>query len=113
MSHRAEAKLKTAAPVFAALGDENRLELVRRLCKSGPQSIARLTEGSGVSRQAVTKHLHVLARAGLVHTQRDGRQSIWELAPHRLDEARKYLDQISKQWDDALGRLKSLVERDD
>lgn len=113
MSRRAEAALRTAAPVFAALGDETRLGLVKRLSGRGPQSITRLSEGAGVTRQAVTKHLGVLFRAGLVRVHRDGRESIWELEPRRLVEAGKYLDHISAQWDDALGRLKALVEGDD
>jgi DNA-binding transcriptional ArsR family regulator len=99
-----------AAPVFSALGDEMRLLLVARLCQQGPLSIAKLTAGSDVTRQAVTKHLHVLADAGLVRGTRDGRESVWELEPRRLEEARRYLDLISKQWDSALRRLKALVE---
>lgn len=99
-----------AAPLFAALGDETRLALVDRLGASGPQSIARLTAGSGVTRQAITKHLHVLADAGLVHDVRRGRERIWELDTQRLDEARRYLDQISQHWDEALERLRQFVE---
>jgi DNA-binding transcriptional ArsR family regulator len=105
------ASRKTSAPVFAALGDETRLRLVSRLCKHGPLSIANLTVGFDVTRQAITKHLHVLAGAGLVRGTREGRESVWELDPHRLADARRYLDTISKQWDDALGRLKAFVER--
>jgi DNA-binding transcriptional ArsR family regulator len=103
--------LKASAPVFAALGDETRLRLVSRLCEKGPLSIAKLAAGSEVTRQAITKHLHVLAGAGLVRGTRDGRESIWELTPGGLEDARRYLDLISKQWDDALGRLRALVER--
>lgn len=81
-----------------------------RLGASGSQSIARLTAGSGVTRQAITKHLHVLAGAGLVHDVRRGRERIWELNTQRLDEARRYLDQISRHWDEALERLRKFVE---
>ena len=98
------------APIFAALGDETRLALLARLCASGPQSITRLTTGSAVTRQAITKHLDVLAGAGLVHDVRRGRERIWELDTHRLDEAGRCLDQISKRWDEALARLKKFVE---
>jgi DNA-binding transcriptional ArsR family regulator len=73
-------------------------------------SIARLTAGSNVSRQAITKHLRVLAGAGLVRSTRAGRESLWELEPEQIEEARRYLDQISKQWDDALERLRRAVE---
>ena len=104
--------LVQAAPVFAALGDETRLGIVLRLCASGPQSIVRLTEGTKVSRQAVTKHLHTLEGAGLVHGTRDGREQIWEIEPRRLADARRYLDQISHQWDEAIGRLRAFVEEE-
>ena len=104
-------KLSQAAPVFAALGDGTRLDIVARLCTDGPQSIVRLTEGTDVSRQAVTKHLHALADAGLVRSCREGRAQIWELQPKRLAEARRYLDQISDRWDEAIERLRRLVER--
>jgi DNA-binding transcriptional ArsR family regulator len=102
--------LEESAPVFAALGDETRLRLVSRLCEQGPLSIAKLTAGSHVTRQAITKHLHVLAEAGLVRGTRDGRESVWELEPRRLQDARRHLDAISKQWDAALDRLKAFVE---
>jgi DNA-binding transcriptional ArsR family regulator len=73
-------------------------------------SITRLTEGSRVTRQAVTKHLRVMQRAGLVHSTRRGRESVWQLEQLRLEEARRYLDLIAKQWDDALGRLRAAIE---
>jgi DNA-binding transcriptional ArsR family regulator len=102
--------LAGAAPVFAALGDRTRLALVARLCEGGPWSIARLTAGTAVSRQAVTKHLHVLAGAGLVRGARRGRERVWELEPERLADARRTLDEISRRWDDTLGRLRAFVE---
>lgn len=101
-----------AAPIFAALGDETRLRLLVRLSSNGPESISRLGAEFAVSRQAVTKHLEVLANAGLVHGDRRGREHIWQLEPERLADAREYLDEISRQWDDALGRLKRFVEDD-
>jgi DNA-binding transcriptional ArsR family regulator len=100
-----------ASLLFAALGDETRLRLVYRLSDGGPMSIARLTAGSHVTRQAITKHLRVMEQAGLVRSARHGRESIWQLERRRLEEARHYLDLISKQWDQALGRLRDLVER--
>jgi DNA-binding transcriptional ArsR family regulator len=105
-----EAKLTKAAPLFAALGDPTRLRVVARLCAEGPLSIAHLSQGSRVTRQAITKHLHVLSGAGLVRGRRLGRERIWELEPERLEAAQNYLDQISAQWEAALGRLKALVE---
>ncbi len=108
----ASASLSDAAPLFAALGDPTRLRIVARLCEGGPLSIIRLTEGSRVSRQAITKHLNALSEAGIVRSERAGRERIWELQPRRLAQVRRYLDQISKQWDEALGRLRALVERE-
>jgi DNA-binding transcriptional ArsR family regulator len=106
----AAARLADAAPIFAALGDATRLRIVARLCDDGPSSIVRLTEGARVSRQAVTKHLRALEGAGLVRSGRNGRERIWELQTKRLADVRQYLDQISMQWDDALARLRTLVE---
>ena len=103
-------RARDAAPLFAALGDETRLGLLIRLSSGGPGSIARLSEKSAVSRQAVTKHLEVLSGAGLVRSSRRGRERVWELTPRRLDDAHAYLDRISDQWDGALLRLKALVE---
>jgi DNA-binding transcriptional ArsR family regulator len=97
-------------PVFAALGDETRLRLVARLCADGPSSIAKLTEGSRVTRQAISKHLRVMEDAGLVRVSRNGRETVWELETRRLEEARRCLDEISRQWDGALERLRAFVE---
>src|SRR4030088_3027056 len=98
------------APMFAPLGDDTRLALVARLSSEGPLSITRLTAGTPVTRQAITKHLTVLATAGLVSDLRRGRERIWELEPEQMEVARAYLEHVSKQWDQALGRLKEFVE---
>jgi DNA-binding transcriptional ArsR family regulator len=105
-------RLRDAAPVFAALGDQTRLELVARLCSNGPQSIVRLSEGANITRQAITKHLHVLAEAGLIRSTRAGREQVWEILPRRVAEARHFLVLISAQWDDAIERLRKFVETD-
>jgi DNA-binding transcriptional ArsR family regulator len=102
--------LPQAASVFAALGDAMRLRLVSRLGTEGPLSIARLTQGTAVTRQAVTKHLVVLADAGLARSSRYGRELRWQLQPDSLDAARQYLDQVSQSWDQALYRLRQFVE---
>ena len=99
-----------SAPIFAALGDKTRLELVARLCSRGPLSIARLTAGADITRQAITKHLNILADAGLVRDIRVGRERLWEVETRQLEEARRCLERISSQWDDALARLKLAVE---
>jgi DNA-binding transcriptional ArsR family regulator len=98
------------APLFAALGDETRLRLIARLCDTGPMSISRLSFGSKVTRQAITKHLQVMEEAGLARSTRRGRERIWELDQARLEDARAHLAQISSQWDEALDRLRQLVE---
>jgi DNA-binding transcriptional ArsR family regulator len=104
------AQVRDAAPLFAALGDETRLRLLLRLCSGGPGSIARLSQKSQVSRQAVTKHLVVLSRAGLVRSSRRGRERIWTFEPTRFADAHAYLERISREWDGALQRLKQFVE---
>jgi DNA-binding transcriptional ArsR family regulator len=108
--HNQLGELKTRASVFAALGDETRLSVLTRLSSDAPQSISRLTVGTNLSRQAVTKHLRVLANAGIVRSLRVGRESLFELEPRSIEEIRNYLDQVSRQWDEALARLKSYVE---
>jgi DNA-binding transcriptional ArsR family regulator len=105
-------KLDDAVPVFAALGDATRLGLVGRLSREGPLSITHLSEGTGVTRQAVTRHLYALGDAGLVHNARRGRERVWELNRNRLDIAKRYLDEISRQWDEAAERLRAFVEDD-
>jgi DNA-binding transcriptional ArsR family regulator len=103
--------LRKSAPVFAALGDETRLRLVAVLCAGGAMSIAQLTAGTAITRQAVTKHLNVLADAGLVRDVKLGRERLWEFEPTRLEVAQRSLDSIAQQWDHALLRLKAMVER--
>jgi len=103
-------ELRGSAPVFAALGDETRLRLVARLSAGRPLSISQLASGAPVTRQAITKHLHVLAQAHVVTGFRQGRERLWQLNPKQLAEARRSLDLIAHQWDDALARLKAAVE---
>lgn len=109
-SSRSLAGPKSSAPLFAALGDTTRLRLVTRLCENGPMSIASLTAGSKVTRQAITKHLRTMEEAGLLRSTRHGRESVWELNQERLQDVRRYLKMISRQWDDALDQLRDLVE---
>lgn len=99
-----------AARVFSALGDETRLALIGRLSGGAAHSISDLAEGTSITRQAITKHLKVLEEAGLVQMNRAGRESLFELTPRPLGEARDYLDFVSSEWDQALLRLKAFVE---
>jgi DNA-binding transcriptional ArsR family regulator len=108
--HRTAASVGAPAAIFAALGDETRLRLIARLSDAGPLSIAGLAGGFDISRQAISKHLRVMSGAGLARSGRRGRETVWQLAPDGLAEARRYLEVISKDWDDKLRRLKDLVE---
>src|SRR5450755_1196141 len=101
---------KALASIFAALGDPTRLKLVAVLCAGGAFSIAQLTANTDISRQGVTKHLQVLAEAGVVRDVKQGRERLWQLDPVQIEEARRTLDVIGKQWEVALGRLKAFVE---
>lgn len=104
------ARRRQHAAVFAALGDETRLALVAHLCGGEARSIAQLSDGSKLTRQAITKHLRVLEGAGIVHSTRVGRESRFGLDPAPLRELREYLGRVAAQWDEVLGRLKALVE---
>jgi DNA-binding transcriptional ArsR family regulator len=111
MPKKVEQSLAGAALLFAALGDETRLGLLQRLSHGGPASISALAESFDVSRQGVTKHLNVLAAAGVIDGRREGREHVWALNPSRLAEAGRCLDIIARGWDEALMRLKAHVER--
>jgi DNA-binding transcriptional ArsR family regulator len=104
-------KRQPRALVFAALGDEVRLALVAKLCAGQPHSISQLTEGSKLTRQAVTKHLRVLERVGIVRSVHKGRETRFQFDPEPIAGMKEYLDSVSQQWDRALGRLKAFVER--
>ena len=100
----------TYAPIFAALGDETRLAIVAKLSEGQHRSIAQLTDGTRLTRQAVTKHLRVLERAKFVHSIRAGREKLFEFDPTPIRQVRDYADVVSEQWDQALARLKAFVE---
>jgi DNA-binding transcriptional ArsR family regulator len=99
------------ARIFAALGDPTRLKLVAVLCAGGALSIAQLTANTDISRQGVTKHLHVLSQAGVVRDVKSGRERLWQLEPGQIEEAKRTLDVISRQWETALGKLKAFAEK--
>ena len=105
-------KLAASAGVFAALGDAQRMVLISRLCQEGPLSVSHLTDGTTITRQAVTKHLRVLAAAGLARCEKSGRETVWALDRRPLVKARDQLDRIARQWDDAIERLRAYVEDD-
>jgi len=103
-------KLQHRADIFAALGDPIRLSLVSKLVGGKPHSISALTEGTKVTRQAVTKHLRVLEDVGVVHSTKDGRESLFELDTKPLESLQEYLEIIAIQWDQSLNNLKKFVE---
>jgi DNA-binding transcriptional ArsR family regulator len=108
--NRMAARMQARAPVFAALGDQTRLSLVAKLCAGQPCSISQLTQGSRLTRQAITKHLRVLESAGIVYSVRSGRESRFQFNREPIEGIKDYLDFVSEQWDQALSRLKSFVE---
>jgi DNA-binding transcriptional ArsR family regulator len=108
---RAVINLRTRAPIFSALGDETRLSLLTKLGDGKPRSISQLAHGSHLTRQAITKHLRVLQKARIVRCSRSGRESRFVLDPRPIDDLRQFLDSVSAQWDEALARLKSYVEK--
>jgi DNA-binding transcriptional ArsR family regulator len=110
LTERGVAKRRHHAAVFAALGDATRLSLVARLSVGEPHSIAQLTGGTHLTRQAITKHLRVLEDAGIVHSLRTGRESRFQFDPQPMNELREYLTRVSEQWDRVLARLKTFVE---
>src|ERR1035441_4138158 len=114
MSHKSHsstaAKRRSHAPMFSALGDDTRLALLTKLCNGKRYSISQLTTGSKLTRQAITKHLHVLEGVGIVHAVRAGRESLVEFDPQPIKEMTNYLDRVSRQWDQSLAKLKSFVE---
>ena len=112
MSRKSLSRPKPApqAALFAALGDKTRLAIVARLNSGRSASISELTVGSRLTRQAVTKHLRVLERAGWVRSARSGRENRFTLDPRPLHTMQAYLSRVSEHWDHTLARLKAFVE---
>lgn len=107
------ARERAVAGVFFALGDDTRLGLVTRLVAAGALSATALADGAAVTRQAIVKHLQVLAAAGLVTHEKHGREVLYALETRKLEQARAFLEMVSARWDRALERLRLLVEDDD
>lgn len=98
------------ANTFAALGDATRLSLIARLCQVSPQSISQLADGTRITRQAVTKHLQILERVGLVRSMRQGRETLFEFDAAPIETMTEYLDLVSKQWDKKLSDLQTFLD---
>jgi DNA-binding transcriptional ArsR family regulator len=110
MSKRRIDTVASAALLFAALGDPTRLAILQRLSKDGPASISALADDFASTRQGVTKHLHVLAGAGVIDGERRGREHVWAINRARLTQAQQHLARLARGWDDALARLKAHLE---
>lgn len=97
--------------VFDALGDPTRRRLFDVVAAAGPITATELAGDLPVTRQAVSKHLRVLADAGLVAASRSGRENRYEVVPAALDDARTWLDTVGRRWDDRLAALQRHLER--
>ena len=98
------------AHTFAALGDETRLSLIARLCRVTQQSISQLAAGTNLTRQAVTKHLQILERVGLVRSVRKGRETLFEFDATPIETMTQYLDLVSGQWERKLTDLQTFLD---
>ena len=92
------------------MGDETRLSLIARLCRVSQQSISQLAEGTTLTRQAVTKHLQVLERVGLVRSVRKGRETLFEFDATPIETMTQYLDLVSRQWEKKLTDLQTFLD---
>lgn len=97
--------------IFAALGDPTRLAILERLRTGEERTIIELAADFAITRQAVTKHLNRLERAGLVTLRRAGRERLVRHEPRGLNPAREWFERHDKFWDERLERLRQAVER--
>lgn len=102
--------LRMTASVFAAIADPTRRGILETLRASGPLSLSQIAAPLAMTRQAVTKHLDTLRRAGLIRQRRAGRERLHELRAEPLQEIETWLLPYSKAWDERLERLKQHLE---
>ena len=102
-----------AAPddLFKTLADPSRRAIFERLCRDGEQTVWMLTDHSGVSQPAVSKHLSVLKLARLVRDRRDGRQTHYSAQPQALAPLVNWMSLYSAFWRDRFDRLETLLNR--
>ena len=103
--------IETSRPdAFAALSDPTRRQIVELLAEGGAQRIADLSTGFDMSRQAVTKHLDILNKAGVVITEHRGRERFNRLAGDAFDPIHDWLARYDRFWESKLGQLKKIIE---
>lgn len=98
------------APIFAALADPTRRDLLLRLAESSPKTASQLAEEFPITRQGILKHLNILEDAGLVGVQQIGREKRYTLTPEPLEDIDAWIRQLGQIWDDRLLRLKTMIE---
>ena len=103
----------TDAPVFAALADPMRRNLLVNLAEHGPKTATQLAEEYPITRQGILKHLNVLENAGLVAVHQRGRDKRYTLTPEPLSELEQWLTAITNKWDERLLRLKTMIESEE
>jgi DNA-binding transcriptional ArsR family regulator len=99
--------------IFSALADPTRRAIFERLCRNGEQSVRALTERSGVSQPAVSKHLALLRNAGLVSDRPEGRQIFYTAQPTGLRPLMNWMQFYANLWDESFDRLETLLKRMD
>jgi ArsR family transcriptional regulator, cadmium/lead-responsive transcriptional repressor len=97
--------------LWEAIADPTRRKLLDLLVARGDATATTLTGEMPVTRQAITKHLAVLQRAGLIDSQRLGREVVYEVRQERLDEATRALSEVANRWDQRLRAIKRLAEQ--
>ncbi len=98
------------APIFAALADPTRRSLLVNLAEHSPRTATQLAEDYPITRQGVLKHLHILAVAGLVAVEQQGREKRYTLTPEPLGELEGWIKDLGTRWDTRLSRLKMFIE---
>ena len=99
--------------LFRTLADPTRRALFERLCRTGGQTVAALTAEAGVSQPAVSKHLAVLKRAGLVRDRQDGRQTHYKAEIKALRPLLDWTSEMASFWDKKIDKLEDLLKRMD
>jgi len=99
-------------PVFGALADPTRRQLLVNLAENSPRTATQLAREYPITRQGILKHLNILEDAGLVTVRQDGRDKLYTLTPEPLGNIDEWIKQISAKWDERLLRLKAFIENE-